>query len=168
MNKRSILTLELSLLLGVLPFTNIGCRRNSNYPILSDCEEDISYQKLCDSSFLVLDDLKNNHLEYYLASVDVERQENRFTHYDYYDILTDKNVYYEFYDGISLGDKSEDKNLVDEVSVEEYLEWTNNVQDDYSIEDAKNILNKMKDFYLSSNGHEKRKVLKRKSNYSNE
>ena len=148
MKKKNILKLEIALLLGTLSLTNTSCQKHIS-EIYTEDDEKINYQTLENSNLIVLENQENNRLEYYLASKVIDEQDKRFTTYDYYDIITGKNIYYEFYEENRLNDNSENKNLIEEIKIEDYIKNNYTSKENYSENEINRLIQDLKKYYYN-------------------
>ena len=94
MNKKELLKLKNVLLLSTLVLTS-GCGNKNDDIQKNQYGEErnfISYDSMKDYKFLVLDNMDENEVNYYLAKVNVNEQDARLVFYEYYDVLTDNNT----------------------------------------------------------------------------
>lgn len=167
MNKKELLKLKNVLLLSTLVLTS-GCgNKNDDIQKNQYGEEQslISYDDMKDYKFLVLDNMDENEVDYYLAKVDVNKQDDRLVFYEYYDVLTDNNIYYEYFDDGYMFDKKPNVEKIYEYNVNDYLSETNNKEDYYTLEELEVIKNDMIKYYTNQNNISKDDVKKLKLNH---
>ena len=167
MNKKELLKLKNVLLLSTLVLTS-GCgNKNDDIQKNQYGEEQnfVSYDSMKDYKFLVLNNLDKNEVNYYLAKVDVNKQDARLVFNEYYDVLTDNNIYYEYFDDGYMFDKKTNVEKVYEYDVNDYLSETDNKEDYYTLKELEVIKNDMIKYYINQNNISKDDVKKLKLNH---
>ena len=167
MNKKELLKLKNVLLLSTLVLTS-GCgNKNDDIQKNQYGEEQslISYDDMKDYKFLVLDNMDENEVNDYLAKVNVNEQDARLVFYEYYDVLTDNNIYYEYFDDGYMFDKKTNVEKVYEYNINDYLSETDNKEDYYTLEELEVIKNDMIKYYTNQNNISKDDVKKLKLNH---